>query len=74
MRINPRGRQIIITTIRTPNSRTRYSAKLRNSSGATVSTNAASTTPMVEPMPPSTTIARISADSKKVKEVGFTNP
>jgi hypothetical protein len=72
--ISPRGRQIIIATISTPNNSTRYSAKLRNSSGATVSTNAASTTPMVDPIPPSTTIARINADSKKVNEVGLTNP
>ncbi|OMP13327.1 glucosamine-1-phosphate N-acetyltransferase, partial [Corchorus olitorius] len=48
-----------------PNSRTRYSAKLRSSSGVTVSTKAASTTPSVEPIPPSTTMARINADSKK---------
>lgn len=74
MRTSPRGRQIIIATISTPNSSTRYSAKLRSSSGATVSTKAASTTPRVDPMPPNTTIAVISADSKKVNEVGLTKP
>ena len=42
--------------------------------GATVSTKAASTTPRVDPMPPNTTIAGISADSKKVNEVGLTKP
>ncbi|MNH22936.1 hypothetical protein D3C79_828120 [compost metagenome] len=74
MRISPRGRQIIINTISTPNSRTRYSEKLRSNSGATVSTKAAITTPTVEPMPPSTTMARISADSKKVNDDGLTKP
>ncbi|MNE87241.1 hypothetical protein D3C80_1844180 [compost metagenome] len=58
----------------TPNSNTRYSEKLRKSSGATVRTNAAITTPTVEPMPPRTTMARISADSKKVNEDGLTKP
>lgn len=74
MRISPRGRQIIISTISTPNSSTLYSEKLRSSSGATVSTKAAITTPTVEPMPPSTTMARISADSKKVNDEGLTKP
>ncbi|CAK8741413.1 hypothetical protein SODG_004806 [Sodalis praecaptivus] len=31
-------------------------------------------TPIVDPNPPSTTMARISADSKNVNEVGLTNP
>ena len=35
---------------------------------------AANTTPGVDPSPPRTTIARMSADSKKVKEEGLMKP
>jgi hypothetical protein len=52
----------------------RYSENSRASSGSTVSRMAAMITPSCEPMPPSTTMDRISADSMKVKDSGLTMP
>ena len=83
----PRGFQIIMTTIAAPNSSMRYcvgsksSPKIRfiqsssrMSSGAPIITAAAIATPSCEPMPPSTTMARMVADSMKVKLSGLTKP
>ena len=83
----PRGFQIIMMTIAAPNSSMRYwvgsksSPKIafiqsssRMSSGTPIITAAAMATPSCEPMPPSTTMARIVADSMKVKLSGLTNP
>ena len=52
----------------------RYSAKLRPNSGISTSSVAASTTPICELMPPSTTMARMIADSVKVKLSGEMKP
>ncbi len=52
----------------------RNSAKARPNSGRVTSRIAASTTPSWLPMPPSTTIARIVADSMKVKLSGLMKP
>src|SRR5690606_27091645 len=70
----PCGRQTIIRIITSPKISIRYSENSRASSGSTVSTMAAMITPSCEPMPPSTTMARISADSMKVKDSGLTMP
>src|SRR5690606_31024954 len=70
----PCGRHIIIKTITKPKINMRYSANSRAISGTTVSTMAARMTPTCDPMPPSTTMARISADSMKVKDSGLTSP
>src|SRR5690606_2982043 len=70
----PCGRHIIIRTITRPKIIMRYSANSRATSGSTVSTMAARITPTCEPMPPSTTMASMSADSKKVKDSGLTKP
>ena len=43
-------------------------------SGIPISTTAATTTPIWLPMPPSTTIARMIADSRNVKLSGLMNP
>ena len=64
----------MIATIAAPNTSMRNSAKARPNSGKVTSTNAASTTPSWLPMPPSTTIARIVADSMKVKLSGLIKP
>src|SRR5262249_38023181 len=71
---SPRGRQIMIRIIAAPNRSMRYCAKSRPSSGSITSTIAAMTTPTWLPMPPSTTIARIMADSMKVKLSGLMKP
>ncbi|MNN64253.1 hypothetical protein D3C81_1796860 [compost metagenome] len=52
----------------------RYSLNSRIISGNRIITVAASTTPSCEPMPPSTTMARMVADSMKVKDSGVTRP
>lgn len=54
-----------------PNSSMRYSEKARRYSGARVSTRAATTTPLMDPMPPSTTMDSTMAESMKVKLAGL---
>src|SRR5690606_2510830 len=71
---SPCGRHIIINTITNPNINMRYSANSRAISGTTVRTMAANMTPTCDPMPPSTTMASIRADSMKVKDSGLTRP
>src|SRR6185312_7133721 len=70
----PCGRHTIMTTMTRPKISMRYWANSRASSGTTVSRVAARITPTCEPMPPRTTMDRISADSMKVKDSGFTKP
>src|SRR5690606_31031588 len=70
----PCGRQIIMTIMTRPKISMRYSENSRATSGSTVSRMAATITPNCEPMPPSTTMARISADSMKVNDSGLTMP
>src|SRR5215510_9797308 len=85
--IRPRGRQTMISTIAKPNSSMRYwvgskslpNIALRKSSSRMISVppimmTAAIATPMRLPMPPSTTMATITADSMKVKLSGEMNP
>src|SRR6185437_3061340 len=72
--IRPRGRQIISSTIATPNTSMRYCSRPRNSSKPPIMVSAASATPSCDPMPPSTTIASTSADSWKVKDSGLMKP
>src|SRR5690606_35118743 len=71
---SPRGRQTMIATIAAPNSSMRNSANWRPNSGRVTRTIAARTTPVWLPMPPSTTIARMIADSMKVKLSGLMKP
>ncbi|MNS61556.1 hypothetical protein D3C71_2166680 [compost metagenome] len=52
----------------------RYSLNSRIISGSRIITTAARITPSCEPMPPSTTMARMIADSMKVKDSGVTRP
>src|SRR5690606_26787346 len=70
----PCGRHIIIRTMTRPKIIIRYSANSRATSGSTVSRIAARITPTCEPIPPRTTMARMSADSRKVKDSGLTSP
>src|SRR5262249_39606724 len=71
---SPRGRQIMISTMATPNTSMRYWANSRNNSKAPSMAKAAMATPSCEPMPPSTTMASTSADSEKVKDSGLMKP
>ena len=61
-------------TIAAPKISMRNSAKARPNSGRLTSRIAASTTPIWLPIPPSTTIARIVADSMNVKLSGLIKP
>src|SRR5690606_14015394 len=70
----PCGRHIIIRTMTRPKIIIRYSANSRATSGSTVSTMAARMTPTWDPIPPSTTMARMRADSRNVNDSGFTRP
>src|SRR5262249_1971725 len=83
----PRGFQAMISTMAKPNSSIRYCAGLksdpkiclRKSSSRRISvppmmTIAAIATPTLLPMPPSTTMARISADSPKFTDAGLMKP
>src|SRR4051812_18431956 len=85
--MSPRGRQTIIATMASPKIRRRYSfgskpspkmrfrkSRLRRSSGAPISATAAMATPNWEPIPPSTTMARMIADSRKLKLSGEMKP
>src|SRR6202521_251141 len=85
--ISPRGRQIMISTMAKPNSSMRYwvgskvgpKICLRKSSSRMISvppiiTIAAMATPIWLPMPPNTTIDRMVADSRNVKDSGEMNP
>src|SRR5258706_8885738 len=85
--ISPRGRQTMISTIAKPNSSMRYwvgskllpNTAFRKSSSRMISVppimmTAAIATPIRLPMPPSTTMATITADSMKVKLSGEMNP
>ena len=58
-------------TMIAPKMSMRYSEKARRYSGARIRIMAAMTTPTMEPMPPSTTMERIMADSMKVKLAGL---
>ena len=49
----------------------RYSENARRYSGARVNTSAATTTPLIDPMPPSTTMDSTMAESMKVKLAGL---
>src|SRR5690606_37340508 len=69
----PCGRQIIMTIMVRPKISMRYSLNSRISCSITMTT-AAKMMPSCEPMPPSTTMARIIADSMKVKDSGVTSP
>src|SRR5690606_14053891 len=69
----PCGRQIIITIMVRPKISMRYSLNPRISCNSTMTT-AAKMMPSCEPMPPSTTMARIIADSMKLKDSGVTSP
>ena len=57
-----------------PNINMRYSLNSRIISGSRIITMAARITPSCEPMPPSTTMARMIADSIKVNDSGVTRP
>src|SRR5262249_13861150 len=72
--IKPCGRHTMTPIIAAPKISIRNSAKARPNSGKVTSRIAASTTPIWLPMPPSTTIARIVADSMKVKLSGLMKP
>src|SRR5215468_6981436 len=85
--ISPRGLHTMISTIAKPNSSIRYwvgskllpNTTLRKSSSRMISVppimiTAAIATPSRLPMPPSTTMATITADSMKVKLSGEMNP
>src|SRR5581483_3024458 len=85
--IRPRGFQIMIITIARPNSSMRYCVGskslpkicLRKSRSRMISVppimaTAATATPIMLPMPPSTTMATIIADSMKVKDSGEMKP
>ena len=73
-RNNPLGLQIIIITIISPKTSTLKSEKALKISGIIVNKIAAITTPGIEPKPPKTTMATMSADSKKLKELGLIKP
>ena len=64
----------MIATMATPNTSMRYCSNSRNSSKPPSITSAATATPSCEPMPPSTTMARISADSPNTKNSGLMKP
>src|SRR5690606_21629593 len=70
----PRGRHTMIMTMAAPNMSMRNCSNSRPNSGRRISAMAANTTPIWLPMPPSTTIARIRADSMKVKLSGLMKP
>src|SRR5262249_15097873 len=85
--ISPRGRQIMISTIAKPNNSMRYwfgskslpnitlrKSSSRRSSVPPIMATAAIATPSRLPMPPSTTMATMTADSMKVKLSGEMNP
>src|SRR6185369_11028545 len=85
--IRPRGLQIMISTIASPNRSIRYwvgsnvapKISLRKSSSRMISvppimTMAAIATPIWLPIPPSTTMERIVADSRNVNESGEMKP
>ncbi len=85
--ISPRGFQIMMTTMARPKISMRYlvgskswpnhclrKSSSRISSGPPIMTTAAIATPQREPMPPSTTMARMTADSMKVKLSGLMKP
>src|SRR5579872_7140709 len=71
---SPRGRQIMIATMDAPKSSMRNCARSRAASWVTTRRVAASTIPAWLPSPPSTTIARMIADSEKVKLSGVIDP
>jgi hypothetical protein len=60
-----------MSTMIVPNRSMRYSLKVRKYSGSRINTKAPTMTPRMEAMPPNTTIARIMADSRKVKQAGL---
>src|SRR5690606_8911810 len=70
----PCGRQTMISTMAAPNASSRNCANSRPNSGSSVRNSAASTTPTWLPMPPSTTMATMVADSTKVKLSGLMKP
>ncbi len=64
----------MMKTIARPKINIRNCSNSRKSSGSSVTATAAMSTPRMEPMPPSTTMARMIADSMKVNEDGLMNP
>ena len=70
----PLGLHTITNTIAKPNTSIRYSENSRKASGSKIIAAAANTTPTWLPMPPSTTIDRMIADSMKVKLSGLIKP
>src|SRR5262245_13367520 len=71
---SPRGRHIMIATMARPNTTIRYCWNSRKNSKPPSITVAAMATPIWEPMPPRTTIARTIADSWNTKDSGLINP
>ena len=85
--MSPRGRTTMISTMAKPNTSMRYwvgSKPLPNTSLSTSSSRSPSVPPIIAiaamatpswlPMPPSTTMARMVADSMKVKDSGEMKP
>src|SRR5580692_6855231 len=85
--ISPRGRTTMISTMAKPNSSMRYwvgskslpntclsTSSSRSASVPPIMATAATATPIWLPMPPSTTMARMVADSMKVKDSGEMKP
>src|SRR3979411_1297004 len=85
--ISPRGRHTMMATMAKPNTSMRYcvgsksgpntalrTSSSRKSSVPPITTMAAIATPTWLPRPPSTTMARIVADSRKVKDSGEMKP
>src|SRR5690606_7889327 len=70
----PCGRQIMISTMAAPKVSMRNSENSRATSGSSVRNAAASTMPAWLPMPPRTTMARMTADSMKLKLSGLMKP
>src|SRR5690606_20679486 len=68
---SPDGRNSMTTTSSTPKIRKRHSEKSRSSSGASDTNSAPMITPGVEPIPPSTTAMRMSAEYRNRKLFGL---
>lgn len=69
----PCGLNTMMSTMAAPKASMRYSEKALRYSGISMRMNAPTMTPTMEPIPPSTTMERIMADSMKVKLAGFMN-
>ena len=69
----PVGLNTIMSTMAAPNRSMRYSENCRKYSGSRIMTLAPRITPTTEPMPPMTTMTRMSTDSQKEKLGGLIN-